>query len=171
MWNDTDIPLAVLFTFRCYGTWLHGDERGSVDRNHNTYGTPRIQPNPAWHKFNEELLSDPPFILNAASRTAVYQAIAETCAKRGWYEHATSVRTSHAHTVIDIGAKDSRGALAAIKANATRRLREEGLWTHDHSPWADKGSCRNLWNERSVWEAGNYVKNGQGGELPDFDWW
>ena len=25
-------PLAYLITFRCYGTWLHGDQRGSIDR-------------------------------------------------------------------------------------------------------------------------------------------
>src|SRR5438093_13756827 len=31
MWNDTDLPLGYLITFRCYGTWLHGDERGSID--------------------------------------------------------------------------------------------------------------------------------------------
>ena len=24
VWNDTDMPLAYLITFRCYGTWLHG---------------------------------------------------------------------------------------------------------------------------------------------------
>src|SRR6185369_556860 len=30
MWNDTDIPLAYLITFRSYGTWLHGDDRGSI---------------------------------------------------------------------------------------------------------------------------------------------
>jgi len=40
MWNDTEIPLAVFFTFRTYGTWLHGDERGSIDRNNNLYGVP-----------------------------------------------------------------------------------------------------------------------------------
>ena len=27
MWNDTDIPLGYLITFRCYGTWLHGNKR------------------------------------------------------------------------------------------------------------------------------------------------
>ncbi len=37
MWNDTDIPLAYLITFRSYGTWLHGDERGSVNRFRNQY--------------------------------------------------------------------------------------------------------------------------------------
>ncbi|MGH9840991.1 MAG: hypothetical protein ACREEM_19730 [Blastocatellia bacterium] len=38
--SDSRIPLAYLITFRCYGTWLHGDERGSVDRDHNIYRTP-----------------------------------------------------------------------------------------------------------------------------------
>ena len=43
--NNQRIPLAYLITFRSYGTWLHGDERGSVDRFHNVYGTPRLPPN------------------------------------------------------------------------------------------------------------------------------
>ena len=59
--------------------------------------------------------------------------------------------------------------LNAFKANATRRLREDGLWQHAFSPWADKGSKRKLWNERSVARAIDYVLNGQGDDLPDFD--
>src|SRR5437868_339150 len=38
-------PLAYFLTFRCYGTWLHGDGRGSVDALHNVPGTPRMAPN------------------------------------------------------------------------------------------------------------------------------
>jgi hypothetical protein len=38
--QQTDAPIGYLITFRSYGTWLHGDERGSVDRNHRAYGTP-----------------------------------------------------------------------------------------------------------------------------------
>jgi hypothetical protein len=37
---SSDGPLAYLITFPTYGTWLHGDERGSVDRDHNLPGTP-----------------------------------------------------------------------------------------------------------------------------------
>ncbi len=33
-------PQAYLFTFACYGTHLHGDERGSVDHLHNVPRTP-----------------------------------------------------------------------------------------------------------------------------------
>ncbi len=59
--------------------------------------------------------------------------------------------------------------LNAFKANATRKLRERKLWPHSFSPWADKGSKKNLWNEKSVARAIDYVLNGQGEDLPDFD--
>jgi REP element-mobilizing transposase RayT len=171
MWNDTDIPLAVFFTFRCYGTWLYGDERGSVDRHNNNYGSPRIQPNSNWQKHNENLLLLPPVSLNAGCRKSVEKAIRGLCEKRGWTLLAINIRTNHVHVVICIGSKKPKDALIALKANATRQLREDGLWPDEHSPWADKGSKRNLWNEKSIWEACNYVINEQGDKLPYFDWW
>ncbi|MCC6826147.1 MAG: transposase [Acidobacteria bacterium] len=169
MWNDTDIPPAIFFTFRCYGTWLHGDERGSVDRHNNTYGAPRIAPNSNWRKHNEKLLLHPPVTLDAARRTSVEKAIRDLCIKRRWKLLAINVRTNHVHTVISIGSKRPKDALIAIKANATRQLREDRLWPHEHSPWADKGSKRNLWNENSIAEACHYVNNEQGDDLPPFD--
>jgi hypothetical protein len=48
-------------------------------------------------------------------------------------------------------------------------MREEGSWQSSHSPWADKGSKRYLWNDRSVALAIDYVINGQGGALPELD--
>ena len=43
--QDRSVAKAYLITFRCYGTWLHGDDRGSVDRRfYNRVGTPRITP-------------------------------------------------------------------------------------------------------------------------------
>ncbi len=171
MWNDTDIPLAVFFTFRCYGTWLHGDERGSVDRNNNVYRTPRIPANTNWRKYSEECLLHPPVSLDAACRKSVEKAIRDNCLKRNWELLAINVRTNHVHAVANIGSKKPNDALIALKANATRQLREDGLWLNEHSPWAEKGSKRNLWNEKSIWEACNYVVNEQGDELPNFDWW
>jgi len=43
MWNDTDIPLGYLISLRCYGTWPHGDRRGSIDRFHNRYKSPYLR--------------------------------------------------------------------------------------------------------------------------------
>ena len=36
--SDDHTPTAYLITFRSYGTWPHGDNRGSVDRFHKGYG-------------------------------------------------------------------------------------------------------------------------------------
>jgi REP element-mobilizing transposase RayT len=169
MWNDTDTPLAVFFTFRCYGTWLHGDERGSVDRTHNIYGSPKIKPSGNWRKHNQKLLLHPPFKLDADGRGSVARSIEATCFKRGWGLHAVNIRTNHVHVVASIGTTRASQGLIALKANATRQLREDGLWRSEHTPWADKGSKRRLWNEKSVWEACDYVLNGQGDDLPDDD--
>jgi REP element-mobilizing transposase RayT len=169
MWNDTDIPLAYLISFRTYGTWLHGDTRGSTDRFHNGYKSPHIPANEKWQQHNVSQLDAEPLILNATQRKSVEAAAQETCKYRGWHLHALNVRTNHVHSVVSIGATKPERALNALKANATRQMREDGNWAHKHSPWADKGSQRYLWNERSVALAVDYVNNGQGGDLPDFD--
>ena len=168
MWNDADIALAYLITFRTYGTWLHGDELGSVDRSHNQYKAPLIAPNENWQAHNYRQLKNNPVILNAAQRETIEKSVRETCEIREWFLQAISVRTNHVHTVVSIGSKKPENALNAFKANATRKMREGGLWTSEKSPWADKGSKRYLWNERSVGLAIDYVVNGQGDELPNF---
>ena len=60
--------------------------------------------------------------------------------------------------------------MTAFKANATKQMRNDEGWHFEHSPWAEKGSKRNLWNERSIANAIDYVLNGQGDDLPDFDY-
>ena len=168
MWNDTDTPLAFFISFRTYGTWLHGDRRGSIDRYHNRYGTPYIPQNDQWHHYNKQQLRAKPFILGAPERKQVETAIRETCKIRKWDLLAINVRTNHVHVVV-VANRDPEVVLNAFKANATRELRQQNLWPHDFSPWVRKGSKRRLWNERSVARAIEYVLFGQGDDLPDFD--
>ena len=168
MWNNTDTPLGYLITFRTYGTWLHGDNRGSIDRFHNVYRTPYIPPNKHWHTYNRNQLKTDPLILGPQQRHAIESAIRETCSIRQWSLLAFNVRTNHVHSVVSANRKPEL-VLNALKANATRELRERGLWRHPFSPWADKGSKRRLWNERSVVNAIDYVLNEQGDDLPDIE--
>lgn len=171
MWNDTEIPLAIFFSFRTYGTWLHGDDRGSTDRHNNIYRTSHIPANDNWHRHNREMMKSKPVFLDAARRQVVDASIMDTCLKRGWSASAVNVRTNHAHSVICVGGYDPDRALGALKANATRAMREAGCWSSDRTPWVEKGSCRRLWNERSVWEASDYVLNRQGEDLSKYEWW
>ncbi len=115
--------MAYLITFRCYGTWLHGDERGSVDKLQNKFDSPFLPVNQQWKEFNEKLLKHKPVKLNSESRNAVELAIRETCEIRGWKLHAVNIRTNHVHIVVSAGETNSRKVLSAFKANSTRNMR------------------------------------------------
>ena len=150
MWNDTDTPLAFLITVRTYGTWLHGDGRGSVDRFMNKYGSPRIPKRDARFAYNKSIMKADSVVLDAAQRNAVETAIREVCEHRKWRLWAVNVRTNHFHVVVTNGDPKPYKALNAFKAYATRKMREAECWKSERSPWVDKGSERWLWSEQST---------------------
>jgi len=112
-------PIGYLITFRCYGTWLHGDERGSVDRHHRVDGTPVLPASALRRQHDHDLLQQPPVKLNSRHRRVVESAIRETCAIRGWQLWTVNVRTNHVHAVVSAH-KKPEAMLSAMKANATR---------------------------------------------------
>ena len=169
MWNDRDTPIAYLITFRCYGTWIHGDERGSVNKFNNKYQSPFIKTNKTWEAENKNKLKGEAVILNAEQRTIIEETIREVCKFKDWVLHAVSVRTNHIHVVASTGNHSAKSALNAFKSYSTKNLRKNNLWNLEHSPWSDKGSKRYLWNEKSLETAIEYVVGGQGGKLQDFD--
>ncbi len=166
--NEDHTPLAYFITFRCYGTWLHGDERGSVDRHHNRYGAPLIQQNVNWLQHNQRSLKNEPVTLGKEQRTLVETSIKESCEIRGWRLHAANVRTNHVHLVVTAACGPSR-ILNAVKSNATRTLRQRGSWLRTGSPWADSGSKRYLWTEEHLIKAIEYVELDQGDKFPVLD--
>src|SRR5882672_3802542 len=62
--DDNEFPLAYLITLRTYGIWLHGDERGSMDRKNNIYGTSTIAQNPRLQSSDAKQLKHPPVTLS-----------------------------------------------------------------------------------------------------------
>jgi REP element-mobilizing transposase RayT len=159
------IPIAFMITLRAHGTWLHGDRRGSVDRFHNRYGTPRLPANRLRQNYERGLLKIPPVKLTARRRAAVYRGIRETCDLRNWRFWALNVRSNHVHSVVTASCH-SKKVRAALKANATRTMRESGCWESERSPWSGGGSRRFIWTEQQLIEAIDYVLYGQGEELP-----
>src|SRR3989304_322730 len=97
---STEHPLAYFLTFRCYGTWLHGDSRGSTDRDHNILGTQLLPPDPPRMQLPDALLRHPPVKLDAARIAVVADAIQRECERRGWLLRALNVRTNHVHAVV-----------------------------------------------------------------------
>src|SRR5687768_11963972 len=105
---DNEFPLAYLISFRCYGTWLHGDERGSVNRKQNRYGSPLLPPNPQRVEAEKKLLKHAPVKLNAERRRVVEKAIREVCLHRKYFLRAFNIRTNHVHSVVGAAVKPER---------------------------------------------------------------
>lgn len=172
MWDSefdsNDFPLAYLITVRTYGTWLHGDERLTVDRHGlNVYGRRRRAPNPKLENIMRQNMERDPVVLNEKQRDAVRDAIKDVCKHRGYDLRAVNVLTNHFHVVVAAQLRPEPIA-DAFKSYSTRRLRETGLIGDQVRPWARGKSRRYLWKPKHVLRAIDYVLYGQG-DLPDFD--
>jgi REP element-mobilizing transposase RayT len=161
-YEENEFPLAYLITIRTYGTWLHGDDRHSVDRHgKNIHGTPDIPPNQKLKDRMKGELKQAPTVLNGLQRKAIDLAIRALCEQRKYYLRAINVRTNHAHAVVSAQTKPERIA-DAFKAFATKKLREQNLCGKDVPIWSRGRSRRYLWKPRHVALAIDYVLFGQG---------
>ena len=67
--DDSKYPLAYLITLRCFGTWLHGDDREAVDRHgFNLYGTPRRRASPNLQAAMKTNMRVEPILFSEAQR-------------------------------------------------------------------------------------------------------
>ena len=98
--HSDDVPLAYLITFSCYGTWLCGDERGSVDRHHNLRGTAILAADSNRVRGDRKRMTQPAYELEDVCRDVVLKAIREVCEHRQWPLLALHVRTKHVHSVV-----------------------------------------------------------------------
>lgn len=158
-------PAAYFLTWHTYGTWLHGRQEGSVDRNHNTYGTP-LKPRNDWlHRRERRLLTDAPLILNDLQRGVIDDTIRGVCEHKGWKLLALKVHPTHVHAVV-AGAAPPAWILNTLKAQGARRLREKGVIPGAGKVWSRHGSTLWLWTPEAVAEKCAYVESGQGPDLP-----
>ncbi len=165
--DTNEFPLAYLLTFRAYGTWLHGDERYSVDRITHRYGAPMIEPNQRLEKADSQHMTHAAVTFDATHRSIIEEAIREVCAFRGYELLAINIRTNHVHVVVAALCKPEL-LMNSFKSYATRHLRKSTILEDTVKPWSRHGSTRYLWKERHVEIAIDYVVNGQGDELPNF---
>ena len=114
-----------------------------------------------------EEMRQPPFILTSDMRIVVEESAIHLCFRRGWTMKAVNARSNHAHAVISAPRKPER-IVDALKAGATKALREGGLVGQDVKIWSRGRSRRYLWKPRHVHAAIEYTLYGQGDfVLPD----
>ena len=152
---------VYLLTFGTYGSRLHGDPRGAVDRNHNQVGEPFLRRDDFRHAFETRLMKSPKFEIQPEARRSLEFAFTEVASFREWTVLALNIRMTHIHAVI-AGETSASAMIGALKAFGTRRLRAEGIVGRSARVWAAGGSGRLLRRERDVETAVDYVANRQG---------
>ncbi len=158
-------PLAYFITFSTYGTWLHGDERGSVLRHRGTTDpSGLLPPRPALERYNRSEMDQPPYHLDPQRRGIVLATALEVARHRGWKLLAIHVRSNHVHCVIHAGTTPEK-VMNDIKAYASRRLNEARLDGPGRKRWTRHGSTLHLWSDEAVWEKVWYTAEEQGEQM------
>jgi REP element-mobilizing transposase RayT len=147
---------------------MHGDESGSVDRNHNVPGHRTLEADAVRAARERELMDQDPYLLDVGSRRAVLEAIREVCAHREWTLLAAHVRTNHVHVVVEADTQPEK-AMNAFKSYASRRLKQTGAEVPDRKRWARHGSTRWLFSRDEVAAAIRYVVDSQGERMAVFE--
>jgi|CXWL01.1.fsa_nt_gi REP element-mobilizing transposase RayT len=155
--SSPDDPIAFLFTWSTYGTWLPGDSRGWVEYRHGFQ-----LPDPILELECKARMTEDACRLAQQQRERVHQQVAETCAHKRWILHAVNCRTNHVHVVLS-SATPPKTIREQLKAWCTRRLNEQqevlNIPEQERRTkwWADRGSIRWIFLESDLAAAVDYV--------------
>ena len=167
--DDNIFPQAYLLTFRSYGTWLHGDKRGSVDRRKfNRYGAAGIKVNSGLENAERKKIQVSAISFNKKQRSVIERSIKEVCVFRNYRLFAVNVRSNHIHCVVSSNSRPEP-VMNAFKSYATRNLRKLNLISEDRKIWSRHGSTRYLWKDHHVSLAMDYVLYCQDDIFPAFN--
>ncbi len=162
-----------LFTNTTYGTWLPGNERGSVTsvrdrrpddaicgtrREHDQPGDPWEEHLPGIQQSALSLLKCPPIFLTLSHAEILLAQFQETACYRERTIRAISIMPNHWHMVVAVpGDPDPDRVQSDFKAYGTRALNRafgrqpSGTW------WTMRGSKRKLANGVALASAINYT--------------
>ncbi len=149
--------MAYFITFRTYGTWLHGDERGSMDRRiANIPGMPVLNTNQYRQNWEQKQLKHPAVYFNSIKRLFIDSTIRGVIKHNQWQLHALNVQRDHVHIVVTAQKKPEE-VMNSLKSWCTRELRKTGHISNEVKPWSRHGSTRWLWSEDELKKAYTYV--------------
>ena len=155
------MPIAYFITFTTYGSWLPGSVKGSVDNEHNVYGTPWVEADAERERQAREAMTQVPYVMTSAEREIVCRAMAELSRERGWDLRAAHVRSNHVHVVVS-AERDPGRLMSDLKSRASRDLTLARFDDAKRRRWTRHGSTRHLIREEAVEAAIRYTLDEQG---------
>jgi REP element-mobilizing transposase RayT len=165
-------PLAYYLTWRTYGTWLPGDERGWVQRGGGWHA-----PDPIRKLEAEAWMTEGACILDREQRQVVEKTIADHCRIRDWELYEVNCRSNHVHVVVSANIRPEavRSQLKAWCARKLKELEKQRIVERAREDnvdsvtevnirehwWAERGSRLYVNDENALEAVCQYVRDGQ----------
>jgi hypothetical protein len=166
--SEAGKPSAYFITWSCYSTWLHGEDKGSVDRHHNRFGDPYLPANEPQNRAERGRMKQDAYILDEARRRIVFESILDQARYCGWTLLAVHVRSTHVNVVLQADQSPEQ-VMNILKAYSSRALNQADVDIADCKRWTRHGSTRYLWRRESVGETVEYVVRKQGDPMQVFE--
>ena len=93
-------PLGYFLSWGTYGTRLHGDPRGTVDRTNTTHRDPVLGPDEERWEHERGQMKFPPVILTREKRLFAEELIPTICERGLWTYHTCAVAPDHVHVIL-----------------------------------------------------------------------
>ena len=152
----TTWPLAYHITVGTYGTRLHGDGRGTVDRRMNRPGDPIIGRVEQWQRMERASLRFAPRVFSTDEMRVVESLVPAVCDRGGWPLRARACAPDHLHVLLS-GAADGSLIRKLLKRWLTQAPAEHIPLIPDQTFWAEFGSVKWVWTEDYLGAVGRYV--------------
>jgi REP element-mobilizing transposase RayT len=149
-------PIAYHVTFGTYGTRLHGDARGTVDRAMNQPGDPIIGADAGWWEMERKRLKFEPVVLTPEQMCFVESALLSVCERGGWELHTGAGGPDHVHNLISADA-DGEAVRKWLKRWLGEALSAKWPRPDGSTWWAEGGSVKWVWTSAYYRAVFDYV--------------
>jgi REP element-mobilizing transposase RayT len=147
-------------TFGTYGARLHGDNRPTVDREHNQLDTPFLSRDHYREEYERGRLRFPPRYFTTEQRSFIESELPNICHCGGWGYRICAAGPDHVHLLCDV--------IADVHGEKVRRLVKRWLGQElaKHWPlpsgatwWAEEGSNIAIANEEYLNNCFIYIRD------------
>ncbi len=155
-----------LLTWTTYGSWLPGDDRGSIgifhdqDKTqieHNEFGMPPADPSNALRKFAQSQMTGDEQRLRLEHARVLLTQFHCTSAFRKWRLLAVSIMANHIHMVVNVHSDpEPEAILRDFKSYGSGALNVQWGKPKPGTWWTESGSKRKLATDYSVKSAIEY---------------
>ncbi|HEX8912233.1 MAG TPA: hypothetical protein VF796_07725 [Humisphaera sp.] len=142
-------PLAFHITFGTYGTRLHGDERGTIDRKANRPGDPIVGSDASWWSQERGRMKFPPVVLTLEQMRHAEQSVPYVCTRGEWTLRTCAAGPDHVHVLLTAMClhPEPERIRMWLKRWLGQAMSKRWSLPEGATWWAEGGCIRYVWSE------------------------